>query len=75
VAFGLSNLLKELHLVQSNLAFLFMFAVGALDAVLLYYFFTVQLPRVKREADEAAVVTQSASDFMPALAKTSAQRT
>jgi len=75
VAFGLSNLLKELHLVQSNLAFLFMFAVGAIDAVLLYYFFTVQLPRVKREADEAAVVTQSASDFMPALAKTSAQRT
>jgi uncharacterized membrane protein YfcA len=74
VAFGLSNLLKELHLVQSNLAFLLMFAVGALDAVLLYYFFTVQLPKVKREADEAAIPATPSNDFIPTLAETSAQR-
>jgi uncharacterized membrane protein YfcA len=48
VGFGLSNLLKELHLVETNLAFLVLFAVGVLDTWLLYRFFTVQLPRVKR---------------------------
>jgi uncharacterized membrane protein YfcA len=48
VAFGLSTLLKDLHLVQSNLAFLVLVAVGALDTWLLYRFFSVQLPMVKR---------------------------
>ena len=48
VAFGLSNLVKDLHLIESNLAFLILLAVGALDTVLLYRFFTVQLPTVKR---------------------------
>jgi ABC-type spermidine/putrescine transport system permease subunit II len=75
VAFGLSNLQKELHLVQSNWAFLLMFAVGVLDAALLYYFFTVQLPRVKREADEAAVMSPSSDSFVPTLVSPSAQRT
>jgi hypothetical protein len=48
VAFGLSNLVKDLHLIESNLAFLILLGVGALDTVLLYRFFTVQLPTVKR---------------------------
>ena len=48
VGFGLSNLLKELHLVESNLAFLLLATVGILDAWLLYRFFSVQLPTVKR---------------------------
>jgi ABC-type spermidine/putrescine transport system permease subunit II len=48
VGFGLSNLLKDLHLVESNLAFLLLAAVGILDAWLLYRFFSVQLPTVKR---------------------------
>ena len=48
VAFGLSALLQSLGLVQSNLAFLVLFAVGILDSWLLYRFFTVQLPGVKR---------------------------
>ena len=48
VGFGLSNLLKELHLVDSNLAFLVLAAVGVLDSWLLYRFFSVQLPSVKR---------------------------
>jgi uncharacterized protein len=48
VGFGLSNLLKELHLVESNLAFLLLAAVAILDAWLLYRFFSVQLPTAKR---------------------------
>ncbi|HKE87585.1 MAG TPA: sulfite exporter TauE/SafE family protein [Vicinamibacterales bacterium] len=48
VGFGLSTLIKELHLVESNLAFLVLAAVGLIDSMLLYRFFTVQLPQVKR---------------------------
>jgi uncharacterized membrane protein YfcA len=48
VGFGLSNLLKDLHLVESNLAFLLLAAVAVLDAWLLYRFSSVQLPTVKR---------------------------
>jgi len=48
VAFGLSTLLKDLKLVESNLAFLVLVVVGLLDMFLLYRFFKVQLPRVKR---------------------------
>jgi uncharacterized membrane protein YfcA len=48
VGFGLSNLLKELRIVESNLAFLLLVAVIVLDAWLLYYFFAVQLPTAKR---------------------------
>jgi uncharacterized protein len=48
VGFGLSTLLKELDLVETNRAFLVLVAVAILDGVLLYRFFSVQLPRVKR---------------------------
>ena len=48
VGFGLSTLLQSLHIVESNLAFLVLFGVGILDSWLLYRFFTVQLPGVKR---------------------------
>jgi uncharacterized membrane protein YfcA len=48
VGFGLSSLLKELRLVESNLAYLTLAVVGLLDAWLLYHFFAVQLPTVKR---------------------------
>jgi hypothetical protein len=48
VGFGLSTLLQSLGLVQSNLAYLVLFGVGILDTWLLYRFFTVQLPTVKR---------------------------
>jgi uncharacterized protein len=48
VGFGLSSLLKELRLVESNLAYLVLAAVGILDTWLLYRFFAVQLPMVKR---------------------------
>jgi len=48
VAFGLSTLLKDLHLVESNRAYLVMVAVGLLDTWLLYRFFSVQLPMAKQ---------------------------
>ena len=47
VAFGLSTLLKDLGLVESNRAYLVLVAVAVLDTWLLYRFFSVQLPRVK----------------------------
>ena len=59
VGFGLSNLLKELHIVDSNLAFLTLAAVGILDSWLLYRFFAVQLPTAKRA--EALAQAQSAA--------------
>jgi uncharacterized membrane protein YfcA len=40
VAFGVSRLLQELQLVQSNAAYLLLLAVGALNAWLLYQFFS-----------------------------------
>lgn len=48
VGFGLSALLKELRLVESNLAYLVLVGVAILDTVLLYRFFAVQLPIVKQ---------------------------
>ena len=48
VGFGLSTLLKELRLVESNLAYLVLVAVGILDTWLLYRFFAIQLPIAKR---------------------------
>jgi uncharacterized membrane protein YfcA len=47
VGFGLSTLVKDLRLIESNLAFLILIGVGILDTILLYRFFTVQLPKVK----------------------------
>ncbi len=60
VGFGLSNLLKELQLVESNLAFLVLVGVGILDSWLLYRFFTIQLPSAKR-AEEALEVRTAAT--------------
>jgi uncharacterized membrane protein YfcA len=44
VGFGLSTVLKDLSLVNSNAAYLVLVAVGVLDTWLLYRFFSVQLP-------------------------------
>src|SRR5262245_54228582 len=53
VGFGLSTLLKDLRIVESNLAYLVLVAVGLLDTWLLYRFFSVQLPQVKRREELA----------------------
>jgi len=57
VAFGLSTLLKDLRLVQSNAAFLVLAAVVVVDSALLYYFFTVQLPAAR--ASDAPLPTRA----------------
>lgn len=57
VGFGLSTLLQQLRLVESNLAYLVLVGVGLLDTLLLYRFFSIQLPMVKRA--EALAETQS----------------
>ena len=46
--FGVSTVLQTLGLVTSNLAYLALVAVGLLDTWLLYRFFAIQLPEVKR---------------------------
>jgi uncharacterized membrane protein YfcA len=51
VGFGLSTLLQSLGLVVSNLAYLVLVTVGLLDTWLLYRFFSVQLPQVKRREE------------------------
>jgi uncharacterized membrane protein YfcA len=60
VGFGLSTLVKDLHLIESNLAFLILVAVGILDTILLYRFFTVQLP-MATQADLPTPATASTS--------------
>ena len=57
VGFGLSVLLKDLRLVQSNLAYLLMLAVIILDTWLLYRFFSITLPEAKRVEIEGATET------------------
>jgi hypothetical protein len=62
VAFGVSRLLQELHLVQSHAAYLVLLAAGALNAWLLYRFFSVPasaalaagVPRAPYGSTEAA---------------------
>ena len=48
VGFGLSALLKSLSLVESNAAYLLLVVVGVLDTYLLYRFFSITLPALKR---------------------------
>ena len=48
VAFGLATLMKDLRIVDTNLAYLLVAAVALLDGVMLYRFFTVTLPLARR---------------------------
>ena len=69
VAFGLSSLLKDLRLVESNAAYLVMVVVGILDTWLLYRFFAVQLPRMAKESGirnrESGLVSLKESGLRP----------
>jgi len=67
VGFGLSTLLKDLDLVQSNAAYLVLVAVGVLDTWLLYRFFSVQLPMAKQA--EFLASTERRSRLQPARAQ------
>ena len=59
VAFGLSRLLNELHLVQGHSAYLVLVAVGALDIWLLYRFFSGSVPIAPAYQDSVAGTTSS----------------
>jgi uncharacterized membrane protein YfcA len=67
VAFGLSTLLKDLQLVESNRAYLVMVAVGVLDTWLLYRFFSVQLPMARQA--ESLASTERRGRLQPARAQ------
>ena len=60
VAFGLSRLLQELRLVESNAAYLVLIGVGALDIWLLYRFFSHQ-PTIPEAPDQNGEYTQFGS--------------
>lgn len=67
VGFGLSTLLKDLHLVEGNAAYLVLVAVGVLDTWLLYRFFSVQLPMAKQA--EFLATTERRGPLQPARAQ------
>ena len=66
VAYGLSGLLKELGLVQSNAAYLLLASVAMLDLAILYRFFAVQVPLLKQA--EALALASAASPPHPIAA-------
>jgi uncharacterized membrane protein YfcA len=66
VGFGLSALVRELALVESNSRWLILIGVGLLDTWLLYRFFTVTLPKLKESDPEIAAVLTDASPPTPA---------
>ena len=67
VAFGLSTLLKDLHLVEGNRAYLVLLAVGMLDTWLLYRFFSVHLPMARQA--EFLATTERTGRLQPARAQ------
>jgi uncharacterized protein len=67
VAFGLSRLLQQLHLVESNRAYFVLIGVGLLDIWLLYRFFSVQLPLAKQA--EFLATTERTGRLQPARAQ------
>jgi hypothetical protein len=65
VGFGLSGLVKELRIIESNAAYLVFAAVVLLDLIILYRFFTVQLPT----ADKANALAGELVEARPAPAR------
>jgi uncharacterized membrane protein YfcA len=65
VGFGLSALVRELALIEGGSRWLILVGVGLLDSWLLYRFFTVTLPRLKRSDPEMAAALTDASPPNP----------
>jgi uncharacterized protein len=61
VGFGLSALVRDLHLIEDSSRWLILIGVGLLDTWLLYRFFTVTLPRLKESDPETAAGLTDAS--------------
>jgi uncharacterized membrane protein YfcA len=68
VAFGISGLLKDLKIVETNAAYLFLVAVALLDLAILYRFFTVQLVASTQADQLARAALENASPPAPRLA-------
>jgi uncharacterized membrane protein YfcA len=58
VAFGLSRLLQELQLVESNASYMVMVIVGVIDIWLLYRFFSPEMRSSRRAAEGIANVAR-----------------
>jgi hypothetical protein len=69
VSFGASGLLKDLRFVESNAAYLFLAAVVAIDAAMLYRYFFVHLPSARHA--EALASSGDAQSSRPARLATS----
>jgi hypothetical protein len=72
VGFGLSTLVRDLHLIEGGGRWLILIGVGLLDTWLLYRFFTVTLPKLKQSDPEMAAVLTDAS---PPVTRMAAERT
>ena len=69
VGYGISTLLRQLHVIESNATFSVLAAVGLLDTWLLYRFFRQQAPAARTHARRSTAIPMSVS---PASAEPSA---
>jgi uncharacterized membrane protein YfcA len=69
VGFGLSTLVKDLKLIESNASFLILLAVGLLDTYLLYRFFSITLPALKRADPDGGPAHAAAPGVVAAPAR------
>jgi len=60
VGFGLSTLVKDLHLIDGGARWTILLGVGLLDSYLLYRFFSITLPALKQADPDAAAAPQPA---------------
>ena len=58
VGFGISTLLRQLHVIETDAAFSVLAAVGVLDIWLLYRFFRNRTPSTVAAAAQPATATQ-----------------
>jgi uncharacterized protein len=58
VGYGISTLLRQLHLIETNAAFSVLAAVGMLDMWLLYRFFRIQALETVVARPQPAPLTQ-----------------
>jgi uncharacterized membrane protein YfcA len=65
VAFGISTLLQQLRLIESNLAYLVMVGVAVLDSTMLYRFFAVTLPTIERAESLGAAEPRRVAPIPP----------
>jgi uncharacterized membrane protein YfcA len=70
VGFGLSTLVRDLHLIEGGGRWLILVTVGLLDTWLLYRFFTVTLPKLKLADPEVAARLTDEAPHVPVAVET-----